>query len=163
MQHSNDIKQDFPDIEYPPGFGLISGMLSVPLSSEGKDFIVFFRRGVVSEVQWAGNPYANKTEGSDYRPLEPRRSFKIWTEKVTGKSRSWTDEEKETAGVLCLVYGAQRPRRCFRLNSLIPLSTGKFIAVWREKENALARSELTNLLLANASHEVRTPLNAIIK
>ncbi|GAA5993889.1 hypothetical protein JCM5350_001586 [Sporobolomyces pararoseus] len=143
MQYSNDIKVDYPDIEYPPGFQLIAGMLSVPLSSEGKDFIVFFRRGVVSEVQWAGNPYANKTQGADYRPLEPRQSFKIWTEKVTGKSRAWTDEEKETAGVLCLVYG-------------------KFIAVWREKENALARSQLTNLLLANASHEVRTPLNAII-
>ncbi|GAA5932099.1 uncharacterized protein JCM15063_001119 [Sporobolomyces koalae] len=143
MQHTADIKQDYPDIEYPPGFGLVSGMLIVPLSSEGKDFIVFFRKGVVSEVQWAGNPYANKTQGSDYRPLEPRRSFKLWTEKVTGKSRAWTDEEKETAGVLCLVYG-------------------KFIAVWREKENALARSQLTNLLLANASHEVRTPLNAII-
>ncbi|GAA6061898.1 hypothetical protein JCM10212_004716 [Sporobolomyces blumeae] len=143
MQYSTDIKRDFPDIEYPPGFSVISGMLCVPLSSEGKDFIVFFRRGVVSEVQWAGNPYANKTEGADYRPLEPRQSFKIWTEKVTGKSRAWTDEEKETAGVLCLVYG-------------------KFIAVWREKENALARSQLTNLLLANASHEVRTPLNAII-
>jgi light-regulated signal transduction histidine kinase (bacteriophytochrome) len=105
MQHSNDIKHDFPDIEYPPGFGLVAGMLTVPLSSEGKDFIVFFRRGVVSEVQWAGNPYANKTEGTGYRPLEPRRSFKIWTEQVTGKSRAWTDEEKETAGVLCLVYG----------------------------------------------------------
>ncbi|GAA5912180.1 uncharacterized protein JCM6883_000588 [Sporobolomyces salmoneus] len=143
LQYSTDIKQDFPDIEYPPGFDLISGMLTVPLSSEGKDFIVFFRRGVVSEVQWAGNPYANKTEGEDFRPLEPRRSFKLWTEQVTGKSRAWTDEEKETAGVLCLVYG-------------------KFIAVWREKENALARSQLTNLLLANASHEVRTPLNAII-
>lgn len=143
MQHTTDIKQDFPDIEYPPGFGLVSGMLTVPLSSEGKDFIVFFRKGVVAEVQWAGNPYANKTQGDGYRPLEPRQSFKIWTEKVTGKSRAWTDEEKETAGVLCLVYG-------------------KFIAVWREKENALARSQLTNLLLANASHEVRTPLNAII-
>lgn len=105
MQHTNDIKKDFADIEYPPGFALVAGMLTVPLSSEGKDFIVFFRRGVVSEVQWAGNPYANKTEGDGYRPLEPRRSFKIWTEQVTGKSRAWTDEEKETAGVLCLVYG----------------------------------------------------------
>lgn len=54
--------------------------------------------------------------------------------------------------------------------------------VWRQKETALAANQLTNLLLANASHEgvsllpsfllrglltvplaVRTPLNAIIK
>ena len=40
----------------------------------------------------------------------------------------------ETAAVLCLVYG-------------------KFIEVWRQKEAALQSSQLTRLLLANASHE----------
>lgn len=45
MQASQDIRADFPDIDYPAGFELISGLLTVPLSSEGKDFIVFFRRG----------------------------------------------------------------------------------------------------------------------
>jgi len=55
----------------------------------------------------------------------------------------WTDEQLETAGVLALVYG-------------------KFIEVWRQKENALQTTRLTNLLLSNASHEVRTPLNHII-
>ena len=40
----------------------------------------------------------------------------------------------ETAAVLCLVYG-------------------KFIEVWRQKEAALKNSQLTKLLLANASHE----------
>ncbi|GAA5980690.1 hypothetical protein JCM11641_000177 [Rhodosporidiobolus odoratus] len=144
MISSQDIGADFPDIEYPNGFQLIAGMLSIPLSTEGKDFIVFFRRGQQTEVRWAGNPYANKTAPShENRHLEPRKSFKVWSETVVGKSREWTDEEKETASVLCLVYG-------------------KFIAVWREKESALAASQLTNLLLANASHEVRTPLNAII-
>ncbi|GAA6043349.1 hypothetical protein JCM8097_008042 [Rhodosporidiobolus ruineniae] len=144
LKSSQDIQRDFPDIDYPNGFQLIAGLLSVPLSAEGKDFIVFFRKGQLQEVRWAGNPYQNKTVGTaDYRPLEPRKSFKVWSETVVGKSRAWTDEEKETANVLCLVYG-------------------KFIAVWREKESALAASQLTNLLLANASHEVRTPLNAII-
>ena len=39
---------------------------------------------------------------------------------------------------------------------------GKFIEVWRQKEQALQNSQLTKLLLANSAHEVRTPLNAII-
>ena len=39
---------------------------------------------------------------------------------------------------------------------------GKFIEVWRQKEAALQKSQLTKLLLANSAHEVRTPLNAII-
>ncbi|BGP50676.1 hypothetical protein JCM10450v2_006601 [Rhodotorula kratochvilovae] len=143
LKSTQDINADFPDIDYPNGFKLVAGLLCVPLSSEGKDFIFFCRTPQLQEVHWAGNPYTNKKNGDDYQPLEPRKSFRIWSEVVEGKSRAWTDEEKETASVLCLVYG-------------------KFIAVWREKESALAASQLTNLLLANASHEVRTPLNAII-
>ncbi|KAL8281241.1 hypothetical protein RQP46_006275 [Phenoliferia psychrophenolica] len=144
MQTSQDIRSDFPDIDYPSGFELVAGLLSVPLSSEGKDFIVFFRRGQLQEVHWAGNPYAAKTQSWDGKSLDPRKSFKTWSETVVGKCRVWSDEQLETAGVLCLVYG-------------------KFIDVWRQKESALAANQLTNLLLANASHEVRTPLNAIIK
>ncbi|KAM0747420.1 hypothetical protein T439DRAFT_329151 [Meredithblackwellia eburnea MCA 4105] len=144
MRICQDIATDFPDIDYPEGFQLIAGLLCVPLSSEGRDFIVFFRKGQLQEVHWAGNPYANKDPTSaTYQPLEPRTSFKTWSETVVGKCRPWSDEQLETAGVLCLVYG-------------------KFIDVWRQKENALAANQLTNLLLANASHEVRTPLNAII-
>ncbi|BGP34373.1 hypothetical protein JCM10296v2_006192 [Rhodotorula toruloides] len=146
LKTSQDIVADFPDIDYPNGFKLIAGLLLVPLSAGGNDFIVFCRKGQLQEIHWAGNPYANKKvseDGEQYQALEPRKSFKIWSETVVGKSRAWTDEEKETASVLCLVYG-------------------KFIAVWREKESALAASQLTNLLLQNASHEVRTPLNAII-
>lgn len=59
-------------------------------------------------MHWAGNPYANKTKeyaGATYQPLEPRKSFKTWSETVIGKCRAWTDEQLETAGVLCLVYG----------------------------------------------------------
>ncbi len=66
--------------------------------------------------------------------LEPRASFKTWAETVAGRCRVWTDEHLETAGVLALVYG-------------------KFIEVWRQKENALQTNKLTNLLLSNASHE----------
>lgn len=40
----------------------------------------------------------------------------------------------ETAAVLCLVYG-------------------KFIEAWRQKEAVLQTSQMTKLLLANASHE----------
>lgn len=79
------------------------------LSSEGKDFIAMFRLGQLQEVKWAGNPYANKTEGgADYNPLEPRRSFKTWSEMVVGRCRAWTDEQMEVAGVLALVYGESR-------------------------------------------------------
>ncbi|ORY02677.1 hypothetical protein BCR34DRAFT_492984 [Clohesyomyces aquaticus] len=140
---SQDITQDFPDLRYPPGFHAIAGMLIVPLSVGGSDFIVFFRRGQLKEVKWAGNPYEKFIKEGTEGYLEPRKSFKTWSETVVGKCREWTEEEIETAAVLCLVYG-------------------KFIEVWRQKDAALQSSQLTRLLLANSAHEVRTPLNAII-
>ena len=140
---STDIKEDFPDLRYPPGFSVLAGMLLVPLSASGQDFIVFFRKGQLREVKWAGNPYEKFIKEGTEGYLEPRKSFKTWSEMVVGKCREWTEEEIETAAVLCLVYG-------------------KFIEVWRQKEAALQNSQLTRLLLANSAHEVRTPLNAII-
>lgn len=140
---SMDIKQDFPDLRYTPGFKDIAGLLLVPLSAGGQDFIVFFRRGQLKEVKWAGNPYEKFVKEGTEGYLEPRKSFKTWSETIVGKCREWTEEEIETAAVLCLVYG-------------------KFIEVWRQKEAALQNSQLTKLLLANSAHEVRTPLNAII-
>ncbi|KAH8601359.1 putative cyanobacterial phytochrome B [Bisporella sp. PMI_857] len=140
---SQDIREDFPDLKYPPGFVVISGLLLVPLSVGGTDFIVFFRRGGIKEIKWAGNPYEKFIKEGTEGYLEPRKSFRAWSETIVGKCREWTDEQAETAAVLCLVYG-------------------KFIEVWRQKEAALQNSQLTRLLLANSAHEVRTPLNAII-
>jgi len=140
---SQDIKLDFPDLRYAPGFSEIAGLLLVPLSTSGQDFIVFFRHGQLKEVKWAGNPYEKFVKEGTEGYLEPRKSFRSWSEMVVGKCREWTEEEIETAAVLCLVYG-------------------KFIEVWRQKEAALQNSQLTRLLLANSAHEVRTPLNAII-
>ncbi|EAW13553.1 putative sensor histidine kinase/response regulator [Aspergillus clavatus NRRL 1] len=137
---SHHVTKDFPDLFYPPGFKHISGMLYVPLSPGGTDFMVFFRRGHLTEIKWAGNPYEKKfTQGH----LEPRKSFQTWRETVLDQSREWTESDVETAAVLCLVYG-------------------KFIKVWRQKEAAMENSQLTRLLLANSAHEVRTPLNAVI-
>ncbi|KAH6629078.1 hypothetical protein C7974DRAFT_180834 [Boeremia exigua] len=140
---STDITEDFPDLRYQPGFHTVAGMLVVPLTVGGHDFIVFFRKGQLREVKWAGNPYEKFVKEGTEGYLEPRKSFKTWSETVVGKCREWTEEEIETASVLCLVYG-------------------KFIEVWRQKEAALQNSQLTRLLLANSAHEVRTPLNAII-
>ncbi|KAG9247124.1 PHY1, histidine kinase-group VIII protein [Calycina marina] len=133
---SHDIRESFPDLVYSPGFVMISGILLVPLSISGSDFIVFFRKGAVREVRWAGNPYEKFIKAGTAGYLEPRTSFKTWSEIVVGKCREWTEEQVETAAVLCLV--------------------------WRQKEAALQSSQLTKLLLANSAHEVRTPLNAII-
>lgn len=102
---SQDIKVDFPDLRYTPGFQVIAGLMYVPLSVGGSDFIVFFRKGQIREVQWAGNPYEKIIKQGTAGYLEPRSSFKAWHELVLGKCREWSEEQVETAAVLCLVYG----------------------------------------------------------
>ncbi|KDQ58691.1 hypothetical protein JAAARDRAFT_176751 [Jaapia argillacea MUCL 33604] len=141
MQVSSLVTQDYPDLHLTMGLEVISGLLYVPLSSEGKEFIAFLRKGEPREVHWAGKPPEHLSKEGEL--LAPRESFSSWSEIITGKCRPWTGEQLETAGVLALVYG-------------------KFIEVWRQKENSLQTNKLTELLLSNAGHEVRTPLNHII-
>lgn len=138
---SQDVASDFPDMVIPNGLEVIAGLLLVPLSSSGIDFITFLRKAQTRHVNWAGKPFKAGQEGTAV--LEPRKSFKIWSETVVGTCRAWKDEELETASVLCLVYG-------------------KFISVWRQREQAMQYNQLNKLLLTNATHEVRTPLNHII-
>ena len=110
IKASADLAADF-DIQYPPGFEHIAGLLSVPLSHTGHDFIVFFRRGLLRQVHWAGNPYEKVINEGRGVNLEPRKSFRLWSETIVGKSKAWTDEQLETASVLCLIYSKVRRQR----------------------------------------------------
>lgn len=123
IQVSQAVINDFPDLQlttggsscrpleivahFHVGFEVIAGLLYVPLSSEGKDFMAFLRRGQLRNVHWAGKPFKSASHDAQ-AGLEPRKSFKIWSETVAGRSRAWTDEQLETAGVLSLVYGKVR-------------------------------------------------------
>ena len=102
MQVTQDIARDFPDISLRAGPNVIAGVLHVPLSAGGRDFIAFLRKGQLRKVTWAGRA-AKDVSGK--ASLEPRASFKAWSEVISSRSRAWTDEQLETAGVLALVYG----------------------------------------------------------
>jgi light-regulated signal transduction histidine kinase (bacteriophytochrome) len=82
------VSQDFSDLAFKPGFAHIAGLLVIPLSHEAGDFIVFFRKNQITEVHWAGNPSMAKIGA-----LEPRNSFKKWTETVKQSSKPWSDEQ----------------------------------------------------------------------
>lgn len=101
IQASSCLSRDFQDLA--PLADSIAGMLYIPLSDEGEDFIVFLRKGQLESVNWAGKP--RKDDDSEGGELEPRESFQLWSEIVSGKSKQWTEEQLNTAGVLALVYG----------------------------------------------------------
>lgn len=75
MQVSQSVVKDFPDLQLPSGLEVIAGLLCVPLSRGGKDFIAFLRKGQLRDVHWAGRPY-KESDGAD-SVLEPRKSFKV--------------------------------------------------------------------------------------
>ncbi|QSZ32338.1 hypothetical protein DSL72_001912 [Monilinia vaccinii-corymbosi] len=139
---TRNISADCKDIMFPSRFVVISGFLVIPLALSGSEFLVFFRKGQVKEVKWAGNPN-EKVYKPGTRYLEPRASFKRWSEHVVGTSREWTREQVESAGVLSALYG-------------------RFIEIWRQKEAIVQQNRMTRLLIRQAGAEVRNPLNAII-
>ena len=104
---SHAVTKDFPDLQLSTGLEVIAGLLYVPLSQGGSDFIALLRKGQPRAVRWAGKP-DKEGEGGQLKSLEPRASFKVWSETVAGKCRVWTDEQLEMAGVLALVYGKVR-------------------------------------------------------
>lgn len=56
---STEIIKDFPDLNYPPGFKSIFGLLYIPLSVDCRDFIIFFRAPQSTEApNVADNPRA---------------------------------------------------------------------------------------------------------
>ncbi|TPX37035.1 hypothetical protein SmJEL517_g00807 [Synchytrium microbalum] len=135
--------------EYAPEVcSSVAGFLCIPLSAATPaggpgDFVLFCRLEQLQTVSWAGDPNEPVTYNPETLSLEPRVSFATWKETVRGLANPWTPETLEMASMLQLVYG-------------------RFMNVWREKERAENRNRLKNLLIGSVSHDVRTPLNAVI-
>jgi light-regulated signal transduction histidine kinase (bacteriophytochrome) len=89
--YSSNVTKDFKDLHYAPGFKAIAGVLFIPLSPTGAaDCLVLYRKNQVKEVHWAGRP-SSLSGGPEV--LEPRSSFRIWTQRVDGSSRAWTTDQ----------------------------------------------------------------------
>ncbi|HRQ80338.1 MAG TPA: ATP-binding protein, partial [Azospirillaceae bacterium] len=72
--------------------GPAAGMLAT--AARGPDgrtlTLLAFRGELVREVFWGGDP--NKPVSVDGERLEPRASFSLWRETVTGRCREWDDD-----------------------------------------------------------------------
>jgi len=93
-----------PEI-YPPAAAyksLASGALAARISPQGSDFLVWFRPEHIEVVKWAGDPKKpvkiSETDGQVR--LQPRGSFALWKESVTGRSETWRKDEREVAANL---------------------------------------------------------------
>lgn len=135
---SIDIGKDFQDLSYPPGFKLIAGLLYIPLSAAGQDFIVFFRNRQWKEITWVVSPLKEEQKDDS-----SRSSVNVRKETVLCRPDGWLAVDLENASILSRVYRS-------------------FTEIWQQKEAVMQGTQLMKLLLANCAHEFRTPLNAII-
>lgn len=121
------------------------GALAVPFSLEFGDLLVWFRPEHRHEIRWGGQPTVKAATPAG---LEPRASFASWSEQVSGRSRDWTEPDREAAQFL-----------------LFNFVQGIFI---KAADLSRANSELQALTRAKdefigmISHELRTPLGVII-
>jgi len=122
-----------------------AGLLAVDLDNRKSNFIFWFRPEVIRNISWAGNPQGQVTTDSQGARLEPRRSFALWQETVSGCCTPWTQATIDAVKLFSLSVVQvlmQRAQRQFDAAEEANRAKGEF--------------------LANMSHEIRTPMNAII-
>ena len=123
--------------------GRSAGLLSIPISRSPRDYLLFFRNELVTEVSWAGNPDKAAAIDASGR-ISPRKSFAAWREVVSGQSEAWLPAEIRAAKQL----------RTTMLEVVLRLTD----EAAREKRSASERQEL---LIAELNHRVRNILGLV--
>jgi light-regulated signal transduction histidine kinase (bacteriophytochrome)/CheY-like chemotaxis protein len=129
---------------HPPAISYaaeVSGLLALPLSRDGQNLLMLFRREFVRTISWAGNP-AKAVEISAGAPrLSPRKSFALWSDEVRHQSSAWSAPDRLTAEAL----------RTALLE--IVLRHSELVAVERERADHLQRVQT-----AEFNHRVKNAL-----
>jgi light-regulated signal transduction histidine kinase (bacteriophytochrome)/CheY-like chemotaxis protein len=91
---THDLRTAIGDADYG---NVVAGALAVPLSSHGRDYLLFFRSEEAYKIEWAGEPKKTVVSSPFGDRLTPRGSFETWREEVRGQSRPWTDADRAVA------------------------------------------------------------------
>lgn len=87
-----------------PAFGRLTtvaaGLLSVPISRNRGEYLLWFRAEQKHTVTWGGNPFKPVEVGSDPKDLSPRRSFSQWHQVVEGTSEKWSHADQAAARMI---------------------------------------------------------------
>lgn len=124
-------------------FNKIAGLLHLPISVDGSSFACFLRLKETQVLRWGGNPSEAFSYNLQENCFDPRSSFTIFTERVEDVTEPWSSQEVALGNMLRAIYT-------------------KFLLIWQESEKASQLDLLKNMLIAHISHDIRTPLNAII-
>jgi light-regulated signal transduction histidine kinase (bacteriophytochrome)/CheY-like chemotaxis protein len=131
-----------------PELGDVAGVLVVPISTEQRHFVMWFRPEVERTINWGGNPEKNVELRDGVPRLSPRGSFALWKETVRNHSAPWLPHHAEVAQELIQGISGGIEQRAAELAKL--------------NEELRASNFAKDEFLATVSHELRTPLNAML-
>lgn len=77
-----------------------SGILAIPVSRQPRDYLIFFRKELVQEVVWGGEPTKTIKQDADGFRYGPRESFEAWRQTVRAQSEWWTETDLAIAEAL---------------------------------------------------------------
>ncbi|WP_313457457.1 HWE histidine kinase domain-containing protein [Pseudomonas sp.] len=73
----------------------VSGVLVIPMSLQPRDYLLLFRKEVVTTLDWAGDPNKTYASGAHGDRLTPRKSFAIWKETVHQQCVPWDEQDRQ--------------------------------------------------------------------
>lgn len=88
----DNLSEHFPPASFYPE--IVSGLIMIMLAHDRLNGIIWLRKEKQCTVKWAGLYEAGLVQHKDgTAQLNPRASFKIWSELWKGKSKVWSDSE----------------------------------------------------------------------
>lgn len=115
----------------------MAGLLALRLGRQD-DWLLFFRREQVQEVQWAGEPVKESESRAGRMVLKPRERFDAWSEVIRHRSLPWSDLDMRMAERLRHLLNEFRSRAAY-LNdeTLVELGSNLRRSTLREQRTRL--------------------------
>ncbi|MCC8358982.1 ATP-binding protein [Salinimicrobium sediminilitoris] len=123
-----------------------SGVLCIKIAEY--KYIFWFKPEQVQEVNWGGNPKDKAFYNEKEDRLSPRKSFEKWSEKLTGISEAWQENDRDVARALresiSYILLAQQQKEIEALNTQL-----------------MEANEELKLFSYGLSHDLRAPVRGM--